>query len=126
MTVLAIDYGTKRIGIAKWNSEVDVILPYGVLNNIEQVIDLVNKEDIDKIVVGMPFSAEEKEVKNRNIKRVNEFINKLKEKTRIKVDSYDERFSSQQADRMKGSGVSRDEKSAMIILQSYLDSSNLS
>ena len=34
----------------------------------------------------------------------------------------DERFSSAAADRMEGSAASRDEKAAMIILQSYLES----
>lgn len=52
------------------------------------------------------------------------FAEEIKEKTDVEIEFYDERFSSQQADRMGGC-VSRDEKSAMVILQSYLDSKKL-
>ncbi len=121
MNILSIDYGTKRLGLAKWNSDVDVILPFGVAKNIDEIVDLVNKENFDKIVVGMPYSSQDKNASSTNMDRVNNFISKLKEMTGKAIDIFDERFSSQQADRMGGQ-ASRDEKSAMIILQSYLDS----
>jgi putative transcription antitermination factor YqgF len=119
MNIIAVDYGTKNIGLAKWNSDVDVILPFGVVHNLIELVDLIKKENFEKIVVGMPYSAEDSSVENKNVVRVKDFINKLEDKINISVETVDERFSSQQADRM-GDGVSRDEKSAMIILESYL------
>jgi len=119
MKILSLDYGTKHIGMAKWNSEVDVVLPFGVANNLDEIIQLAKQEKFDKIVVGMPYSAQNKNIYSSNTERVIEFIKKLKDSLDIEINTLDERFSSQQADRMGGE-ASRDEKSAMVILEGYL------
>jgi RNase H-fold protein (predicted Holliday junction resolvase) len=54
---------------------------------------------------------------------VKEFVSKLKNETDIPVDFVDERFTSAEADRM-GGDASRDERAAVLILQSYLDIKN--
>ena len=118
MKIIGIDFGTKRIGVAFYNSVVDVVLPMGVVDSVEGVIDLVKKENADKIVLGLPMSLDNN-LENKNIKRVKKFAEELSAKTEKEIEFYDERFSSQLADRM-GEGVSRDEKSAMIILGDYL------
>ncbi len=120
MNILAVDYGTKRIGLAKWTSDVDVILPVSNVSSTDELINIVKQGNIEKLVVGLPISLDGNE-KNANIQRVKKFVEEIQSKIDIDVEYYDERFSSQQADRM-GGGVSRDEISAMIILQSYLDS----
>jgi len=122
MNILAVDYGTKRIGLAKWSSDVDVILPANNVSSAEELIDVIKQGNIDKLVVGLPISLDGNE-KNDNINRVKKFVSEIKSEVEIDVEFSDERFSSQQADRM-GGGVTRDEKSAMVILQSYLDSKN--
>ena len=119
MKILSIDYGTKLIGLAKWSSDVDVILPFGVVKSTNEVADLVKKEKFDKVIVGMPYSAEKVNVKNKNVVRVQKFIDQLQADINIKIEIVDERFSSQQADRMVGEAT-RDERSAMVILESYL------
>lgn len=119
MNLLGIDYGKKRIGLAWAQVGLDVVLPYGIVNNFDELTSLIKKEGIDKLVVGMPLGLDAKE--NENTKRVKEFAEDLKEKTNLPVEFVDERFSSHQADSM-GGDVSRDEKAAMVILQSYLDS----
>ncbi len=118
MHILAIDFGTKNIGLAKWHSEVDVILPYGVVNNLNSLVALVEKENFDKIVIGLPLGLDGQE--NINTKRVRTFVDGLKQFVGAQIELFDERFTSQQADRLE-KGVSRDEKAAMIILCSYLD-----
>ncbi|PIT87947.1 MAG: Holliday junction resolvase RuvX [Candidatus Magasanikbacteria bacterium CG10_big_fil_rev_8_21_14_0_10_40_10] len=122
MNILAIDYGTKRIGLAKWNSTAKVVLPAGVVENIEQTVELIKINNIDLLVIGMPYALNS-QTDNANMIRVKNFIIKLSELTQIKIEVFDERFSSQQADKMGGT-VSRDEKSAMVILQNYLDKKN--
>lgn len=124
MHILAIDYGTKRLGLAWSDTTLGVVLPYGLIagdTSTRKVIALVNllkKEKIDKIVIGFPLSADSKE--NKNTERVQKFVFELQKQTAILVDYFDERFSSYGADSM-GEGVSRDERSAMFILEGYLE-----
>lgn len=122
MNILGIDYGKKRIGLAWTDSDMDVILPYGVIDHGDwelELITLIDEEKIDRIVIGMPYSLDGGE--NDNTKRVRAFWEGLRTHVDVPIDFVDERFSSKQADKTPGD-VSRDEKAAMIILQSYIDS----
>ncbi len=123
MNILAIDYGTKNIGLARASTEVDVVLPFGVIENedkksgLQELVNKIKKEKIDKIIIGLPFSLDGTE--NKNTQRVRGFADELKKEINIPVEFATEIFSSQAGDRM-GAGVSRDEKAAMVILQGYL------
>lgn len=123
MNILSIDFGTKNIGLAWCDTGMGVVLPYGVIKNVDKIkaknelADLVKKERIQKVVIGLPSSLNGGE--NENTKRIKIFGEDLKNMIDAGVEFYDERFTSQQADRMEG-GVSRDEKSAMIILEGFL------
>mgnify|MGYP001573208371 FL=1 len=121
MNILAVDYGTKNIGLAWAQIGLGVVLPYGVIKdkNLDELAKLIKKENIDKVVIGLPFGLEEKE--NENTKKRKQFASDLKNLINIPIEFEDERFSSQAADRMGEGGASRDEKSAMVILQSYLE-----
>ncbi len=121
MNILAVDYGTKNIGLAWAQIGLGVVLPYGVIKdkNLDELAKLIKKENIDKVVIGLPFGLEEKE--NENTKKIKQFASDLKNLINIPIEFEDERFSSQAADRMGEGGASRDEKSAMVILQSYLE-----
>ncbi|TAN34058.1 Holliday junction resolvase RuvX [Patescibacteria group bacterium] len=120
MNLLGVDYGSKNIGLAIWREGADVVLPFGVLENNEQAAGklavLFGDEKIDKIVLGLPLSLDGKE--NKNTVRVHSFAGELKA-SGTAVEFFDERFSSQAADRSAG-GASRDEKAAMLILEDYL------
>jgi len=121
MNILAIDFGTKNIGLAWCDTGIGVVFPFGVIKNEDknkakkELLDFIKKERAEKLVVGLPLSLDGTE--NKNTQRIREFIADLK--TDTKVEFFDERFSSAQADRSQD-GVSRDEKSAMIILEGYL------
>jgi len=118
MNILAIDHGKKRIGLAWVQEGLDVVLPYGVIEGgVEELVKLIKSENINKLVVGLPIGLDGKE--NQNTKRVREFADELKKKVNLPIEFVDERFTSRQADNM-GGDVSRDEKSAMLILQSYI------
>lgn len=123
MNLLAIDFGTKNIGLAWCDTEIGAVLPFGNIKNQKSEIknqelsDIIKKERIEKIVIGLPLGLDSTE--NANTIRVRKFGEELERATGVKVEYYDERFSSQEADRSPG-GVSRDERSAMIILESFL------
>ena len=118
MNILAIDYGTKNIGLARAVTGIDVILPFGGVSGPKGLIEIIKKERIDKIIVGLPSGLDGSE--NKNTERVRKFVDEVKKEINIPVEFITEIFSSQAGDRM-GAGVSRDEKAAMVILQSYLD-----
>lgn len=124
MNILAIDYGTKNIGLAWVDTEVGVVLPYGLMTNdrdnmTQKLIDFVRKEKIHKLVVGLPLGLDGQE--NENTMSVRAFVEELKKEAKVSVEFVDERFTSAEADRMENSGASRDERAAMVILQAYLE-----
>lgn len=117
MNILAIDFGTKNIGLAWCDTGIGAALPFGVAKNIDEVQKIILEDKINRVVIGLPVSFDGKE--NSNTARIRKFGDDLRQRTQIEIEYYDERFSSQAADRMEG-GVSRDEKSAMIILEDWL------
>lgn len=124
MNILGVDYGTKRVGLAWVQEGLDLVLPYGLLtvqndeDCIEQITTLVWKEQIGKIVLGLPLALNGEEEEYGHHVRL--FSEELEKKSGVPVDLIDERLSSKQADAMGGE-ASRDEKAAMVLLQSYLE-----
>lgn len=132
--ILAIDYGTKRTGLAV-TDEMQIIAS-GLTTVDTKVLldflkDYVSKEKVEKIVVGLPKqmnnTASESEV------YIQKFLIKLaKAIPEIPVDRVDERFTSKMSiQTMIDSGLKKkqrrnkaliDEISATLILQSYLSS----
>jgi len=125
MNILGIDFGTKNIGLAWVNTDLGVVLPFGIIKNHKSEIingeleKLIKEENVNKIVVGLPTGLDGKE--NENTKRIRNFSDELKKLIKIPIEFADERFSSYAADRMGSGGASRDEKAAMVILQTYLE-----
>ncbi|SHG43894.1 putative holliday junction resolvase [Winogradskyella jejuensis] len=132
--LLAIDYGTKRTGIAV-TDELQIIASGLTTVDTSRLIsflkDYTSKETVDKIVVGLPKqmdnSASESEI------YIQKFLVKLeKEIPEIPVERVDERFTSKMAfQTMIDSGLGKkqrrnkalvDEISATLILQSYMAS----
>ncbi|MDD2758285.1 MAG: Holliday junction resolvase RuvX [Patescibacteria group bacterium] len=118
MNILGIDYGTKNIGLAWCDTGLGMPLPFGVVKNINDITKIIKEEKIDKVVVGLPVGLDGKE--NLNTARVKKFVEELENSISAPVEFFDERFSSQAADR-SGDGATRDEKSAMVILQDWLE-----
>ena len=121
MNILGIDYGTKYIGLAWTQTGLDVVLPFGKVETGNwklEIGEMTKKEHVSFMVVGLPVGLNGKE--NENTKRVREFAAELKKYIDVPIEFVDERFSSRAADTM-GKGVSRDERAAMIILQTYLE-----
>ena len=133
--VAAIDFGLKRLGVALSDETKLIASSLGTLiaaKNSEQTSnllkELLEKHAIDEIIFGNPlhmngdvsFLADE----------VKHFISLLEKKISIPIRLWDERLTSVQAHRtMQLGGMSRkkraklvDSLSAVILLQSYLDS----
>lgn len=124
MKYLGIDFGLKRIGLA--SSEGNLSSPLKVLkvkslkDSLEQIEEIVKKEEFDKLVVGLP--------EGKISKMVNGFINGLRKKG-LEVVETDETLSTQNAlKQMVELNIPKEKRrvsdaySASLILQDYLDS----
>lgn len=132
--ILAIDYGTKRTGIAV--TDPLRIVPGGLKTVATHELnaflaDYFSKESVDVIVVGHPTNMNGE--KSASMTQIRPFVNKLiKQYPDKKVVMFDERFTSVLAQRaILDSGIGRmarrnkalvDEVSATIILESFMDS----
>lgn len=134
-SVIAIDFGLKRVGIAVSDPSRIFAFPSAVLENkgIEQLIkdisDIVLEKEADLILVGMPYNMPSvKELKGEMAIKVESFIAKLKEKLSVQIEVIDERLSSFMAEEnLKEAGVSSkkykklvDAEAARIMLEEYL------
>lgn len=120
---LGIDWGTKRIGLALGNSETKLASPWGFVASLADLLTVVKKEKIDRLVLGIPYRASgDQEGLNSEFKA---FLEALEAQSDMPITQIDERFSSQLADTLTGgySGKGeRDAVAAMVILQTYFDS----
>ncbi len=130
--ILALDYGTKRTGIAVTDelqiiaSGLTTVATPDLLTFLEGYF---SKENVELILIGLPKKLDN--TPSESEKFITPFIQKLKKKfPNIPLKRIDERFTSKMAfQTMIDSGLSKkkrrnkalvDEISATIILQSYL------
>lgn len=133
MRILSIDYGKRRTGLAV-TDPMQIIA--GGLTTVDTkellnyLKDYTSREAVETIVVGLPTQPNGQPSENQA--RVRSFTGELRKALPdIKVEFYDERFTSVMAHQvMLDSGIGRkrrqdkalvDEISATIILQNYLE-----
>ena len=132
--ILAIDYGKKRTGIAV-SDPLQMIA--GGLTTVpttglmDFLLDYLKRESVERIVIGHPKQMNNED--SENMKRIVPFVNQLKKRLPdVPLEMVDERFTSVLAHQaMIDGGLKKkdrrnkalvDEISAVIILQSYLES----
>ncbi len=135
--IMALDYGTVRIGIAL--SDLTQFIANGyenyqrtsLKNDINHLKQIINDNKVGKIVVGLPLNMDGSE--SGQTLKTKEFIEVLRnEISNIPIEVLDERLTSMVAEKLLISAdISRakrkqviDKMSATIILQDYLDRQN--
>jgi putative Holliday junction resolvase len=137
--IIALDYGTKRVGVALSDETNSIAFGKEALRNDEKLFEkiaaIVKEYGVRKIILGYPLNL--KGDRTRQTEEVEAFEFKLKNFFRninkeVAVIRYDERFTSKMAqDSMILSGMKKKKRqvksnldiiSATLILQSYLDS----
>ena len=128
MKYLAIDYGTKRVGIATSDDEGTMAFPLRVIPNskklIEDIMAICRLERVDVIVVGESHNFQNKP--NLIMRDILSFTEELKKKISLPIEFVTEVFSSREAARVTGTNRTNDASAAAIVLQSYLDRVNQS
>jgi len=130
--ILGIDYGDVRVGLALTDRIKIIASPYKTLSNsnlktlLNEIDYIVKKKSVESIVLGIPIGLNGRETKQT--KKVILFSKKLS-KFIVPIYFEDERFSSLTAkkslikEKIK-TGYNKelvDQRSAAIILQSFLD-----
>jgi putative Holliday junction resolvase len=132
--VLAIDYGSKRVGIATGDAEFGIAFPRGVLENkgvpilIAEIKKLCDELEVDLVVVGLPLNMEREHEINKITNDVRYFVKELREALEgIEVELFDERLSTFEGKelmedikkRSAKAKLGRDAYAAQIILQRF-------
>src|ERR1700743_3420136 len=108
MKILALDYGTKRVGVAI-SDEIGILArPLSFLNAepektlIQEISALVSKEGVGKVLLGLPRNMDGSY--GDSAKKVQEFAGKLKPVLSIPLQLIDERLTTVQASRQLHEG----------------------
>ena len=140
LRALGLDVGERRIGVAVGGVEEGVAVPVEVIdrNTVADVWETIERHatsrDVDVIIVGMPFSLDG--TMGPQAQETAAFVDELRSKVSVVVETWDERYSSVEADRLLRAASGRrssrkrnaqlrrtaqDAVAASVMLQSYLD-----
>jgi putative Holliday junction resolvase len=134
MRTLGLDVGDKRIGVAISDPGEILASPLAIITReddkkaIADIIKLVDQYDVERIVVGLPYSLDGSIGRQAN--KVMDFAERLSKHTKTSMEVWDERLSTVAVERLlreAGSKKARkranqDAAAAAFILQGYLDS----
>jgi putative Holliday junction resolvase len=129
--ILGIDFGEKRVGIAMSDPTGMIASPFKTVERAhveEELEDIIEHYAIKTIVIGNPLRTDGK--KGKREEEVKAFSRRIEQKLNISVIPWDERFSTQAAERAMHEAEEKpsrdrakvDRIAAAIMLQSYLDS----
>src|SRR5438445_1423214 len=119
-TVLAFDFGLKRIGVAVGEPELATAHPLPAIAGFAEIEKLVAEWRPARLVVGLPV----RELGAHPLaRRVEKFARRLEGRFKLPVARVDERFTSVEAEsRLRGiKHKSIDSVAAQLILEQYFD-----
>lgn len=125
--ILALDYGSVHTGAAICDPTGNIVRPLEVIagaaapDGLSQIADLVEREAVGRVIVGMPVSLSGK--RGVQARETEKFMEELQEALSVPVLPWDERFTSKIAQqRVRGSETSRHSLAACCLLEDYLGS----
>tara|TARA_B100001142_G_C14147544_1_gene583162 strand:+ start:494 stop:907 length:414 start_codon:yes stop_codon:yes gene_type:complete len=131
MTILGLDIGIKRTGVAISNEISSLCTPLDYIsskdNFLEKISKIIEDKKVEKIIIGLPKLLSGKEGERAKYSRSISNLIKSKHKT-IKVIMWDERLTTKQAEKyLKELDSNKrkikdkiDSASAVLILENYL------
>ena len=134
MRILALDHGTRRIGVAVSDelkfiaTPLEYILAEPLEDFFVRLKQIITDKEVELILIGMPRNMDGSY--GPAALKVQEFVAALKNEIAIPLKTLDERLTTVQANRsLLQANVRRDKRkekvdmtAAAILLQSYLDS----
>jgi putative holliday junction resolvase len=131
--ILALDFGTRRIGLAVSDAlgitaqGLPTLLRKNKRTDLAHLRDVITQNQVREIVVGLPLRLSGAE--SSSTEKAREFSEMLKKEFALPVFLWDERFTSVEANRVlresemsiKKRGEAVDRLSAVLILQAFLE-----
>jgi len=133
MRSLGLDIGDKRIGVALSDPGGILASPLTVIDrsdeslDIEAIIDIIKRQGVGRIIVGLPYSMDGS--LGEQAEKVKAFTQRLASRIQVPLEYRDERLTTVMAERLgqaaggkKTRRKARDDaQAAALILQGYLD-----
>jgi putative Holliday junction resolvase len=133
MRILALDHGSKRIGVAVSDETKTIAQPLEFIpaepfaNFLARLKKILAEKEIELVLVGLPRNMDGSY--GPAAQKVQTFVAELKNAISVPIKFWDERLTSSQANKILiQGGVRRDKRkekvdkmAAAILLQSYLD-----
>lgn len=133
MRILALDHGTRRVGVAVSDElqmiaqPLEYIAPEPFADFLTRLKEILREKEASLILVGMPRNMDGSY--GPAALKVQEFVAALKDAVTVPIKTWDERLTTVQAQKFLIQGHVRREKrkekvdktAAAILLQSYLD-----
>ena len=120
-TVLAFDFGLKRIGVAVGEPELRTAHPLSAVTVFSQIEKLIEEWKPASLVVGLPTSVQG--AAHAMTRQAEDFARRLEKRFKLPVARVDERYTSVEAESllkgMKKKAV--DSVAAQLILEQYFD-----
>jgi putative holliday junction resolvase len=124
VSVLALDYGAARTGVAVSDPTGTIALPLEVVEQaatpagLQRIVEIVRERDAERVVVGLPLTLRGEH--GEQARKTDAFVALLREALDVPVETYDERFTTALAARASG-GAAEDARAAAHLLESYLE-----
>lgn len=133
MRVLALDHGTRRVGVAVSDElqmiaqPLEYIPPEPFADFLARLKEILREKEVSLILVGLPRNMDGSY--GPAALKVQEFVAALKDAVTVPIKTWDERLTTVQAQKFLIQGKVRreqrkqkvDKTAAAILLQSYLD-----
>jgi putative holliday junction resolvase len=120
--ILALDYGTARIGCAISDPSETLARPLAVLEPPDPgaVAELVAAHEVEQVVIGLPLHLNGREGEQAEATR--RFGDELRRLVDVPVETYDERLTTRMAaeSRRQGAEAPEDALAAAHLLEGYL------
>tara|TARA_B110000014_G_scaffold244080_1_gene214965 strand:- start:219 stop:680 length:462 start_codon:yes stop_codon:yes gene_type:complete len=136
-TLFGLDFGDKTIGIAVSDKSFTIASPIttiqrkGVIKDLRTLFNFIDEYKVGGLIFGLPLSLNGNE--NERTRKVRKFIEELKLLKKIKIELYDERFSTDiiyktfKKDSQSTKKIKKkiDQQAAAYILQGFLDNAKI-
>jgi putative holliday junction resolvase len=122
--VLALDYGSARTGVAVSDPTGTLARPLEVVENagspqgLRRLVELVEREAVDAIVVGLPVTLRGE--RGTQAEETEAFVAALRGVTKVPIESFDERFTTKLAE-SQPSRAEPDAVAAAHLLSTFLE-----
>lgn len=124
MRIVALDYGRARTGVAISDPTGLVARPLGIVeraasgDGIQRLARLVAEQEAERVVVGMPLTLRGE--RGEQARETEQFVEALAGRIDVPVVTFDERFTTDLAERSPARGHA-DARAAAHLLSSYLE-----